>query len=101
MRAVVRKIFDRIVEPVLAELPVWLLVAFLALAVMPLHAAPPAHAAAAASSGYIVVFKQGTDTDRASDQIAGRLGLKVGARYRHALRGMAVELPSAVPSTLR
>lgn len=59
-----------------------------------LYAAPPAKADRIIPLHYIVVFKEGSDTDKVTDKFLNRFGaLEVNFRYRHALRGMAVKMP--------
>ena len=59
-----------------------------------LYAAPPAKADRIIPSHYIVVFKEGSDTDKVTNKFLNRFGaLEVNFRYRHALRGMAVKMP--------
>ncbi len=64
------------------------------MSVISLYAAPPEKTARIIPFHYIVVFKDGTDTDKAADKFLNRFStLKVNFRYRHALRGMAVKMP--------
>jgi hypothetical protein len=59
-----------------------------------LYAAPPVKADRIIPSHYIVVFKEGSDTDKVTNKFLNRFGaLEVNFRYRHALRGMAVKMP--------
>lgn len=59
-----------------------------------LYAASPVKADRIIPSHYIVVFKEGSDTDKVTGKFLNRFGaLEVNFRYRHALRGMAVKMP--------
>lgn len=58
-----------------------------------LYAAPPADLPRTIPSRYIVVFHDDVDTDTAANALKARFNIAVGFRYRHALRGMAVEMP--------
>ena len=66
----------------------------LLMSVASLHAAAPESPARIIPFHYIVVFKDGADTDKVADKLLNRFStLKVNYRYRHALRGMAVRMP--------
>lgn len=49
---------------------------------------------------YIVQFAAGLDVDATAKELAGTFGLAVRHRYRHALRGAAVEVPGPVLAKL-
>jgi subtilisin len=65
-----------------------------------LHAAPPAGSPRVIPEHYIVVFKDDVDTDVAADDLKGRHTMKLGFRYRHALRGMSVKMSARVMEKL-
>ena len=64
------------------------------------HAVPPAGLPAYIPAQYIVVFKPGAVVDEVVNEFAGRFGIAVGHRYRHALRGMAATIPSRLLARL-
>ena len=47
-------------------------------------------------SSYIVVYRNGVASDTVSSELAARFGLKLNFSYRHALRGAAVTMASAL-----
>jgi len=66
-----------------------------------LHAAPPAESPRVIPEHYIVVFKDGVDTDVAANHFKGRFkSMTMRHRYRHALRGMSVKMPQAIRDKL-
>jgi subtilisin family serine protease len=64
------------------------------------HAGPAADLPVYVPAKYIVVFRPGAVVDEVVNDFAGRFGIAVGHRYRHALRGMAATIPSRMLARL-